>query len=67
MLSVLESIREKIGLGPERSVLPKRKLSTLMLMYREDQQIPLSRLMEEFSDKAQQLGVILRAADFKDI
>jgi len=36
-------------------------------MYREDQQISVNRLMEDFSDKAQQIGVVLRAADFKDI
>jgi serine/threonine protein kinase len=67
VLEALESLADQIGISPEQSAFKKRKLSTLFLMYREDQQIPLNRLMEDFSDKAKQIGVILRAADFKDI
>jgi tRNA A-37 threonylcarbamoyl transferase component Bud32 len=67
VLETLELLADQIGLHPEHSPLKNRKLSTLFLMYREDQQIPLNRLMEDFSDKAKQIGVILRAADFKDI
>jgi CRP-like cAMP-binding protein len=66
-LEAIEPLAEQIGLSPEHAALQKRKLSTLFLMYREDQQIALNRLMEDFTDKAKQIGVILRAADFKDI
>jgi CRP-like cAMP-binding protein len=67
VLEALEPLADQIGVSLEHSALKKRKLSTVFLMYREDQQIPLNRLMEDFSDKAKQIGVILRAADFKDI
>ena len=67
VLEALEPLEDQIGLSPEHSVLNRRKVSTLFLMYREDQQIALNRLMEDFSEKAKQIGVILRAADFKDI
>jgi CRP-like cAMP-binding protein len=67
VLEALEPLADQIGMSSEPSAFKKRKLSTLFLMYREDQQIPLNRLMEDFSDKAKQIGVILRAADFKDV
>jgi eukaryotic-like serine/threonine-protein kinase len=67
VVEALEPLADQIGLSPGHSALKKRKLSTLFLMYREDQQIALNRLMEDFSEKAKQIGVILRAADFKDI
>ena len=67
VLEALQPLEDQIGLSPGHSELKKRKLSTLFLMYREDQQIALNRLMEDFSEKAKQIGVILRAADFKDI
>jgi len=67
VVEALEPLADQIGLSPGYPALKKRKLSTLFLLYREDQQIALSRLMEDFSDKAKQIGVVLRAADFKDI
>ena len=67
VLEALQPLEDQIGLSPGHSELKERKLSTLFLMYREDQQIALNRLMEDFSEKAKQIGVILRAADFKDI
>jgi len=63
----LEPLSKKIGLSSEQAVHQRRKLSSLFLIYREDQQIALNRLMEDFSEKAQQIGVILRATDLKDI
>jgi CRP-like cAMP-binding protein len=66
-LEALEPLAEQIGLTSKYAAFQRRKLSTLFLMYNEDQQIALSRLMEDFTEKAKQIGVILRAADFKDI
>jgi hypothetical protein len=66
-LEALQPLEDQIGLSPGDSMLRKRKLSTLFLMYREHQQIALNQLMEDFCEKAKQIGVILRAADFKDI
>lgn len=67
VLEEIEPLAHQVGLSLEHAALKKCKLSTLFLMYREDQQIPLNRLMEDFSDKAKQIGVILRGADFKDV
>jgi tRNA A-37 threonylcarbamoyl transferase component Bud32 len=66
-MAALEPLTAELGLSPAYGALKRHKLSTLFLMYREDQRIPLNRLMEDFSEKAKQIGVVLRAADFKDI
>ena len=44
-----------------------QKMMNLFLIYNEKQQLALKRLLEEFSLKARKLGVVLKAADFKDI
>ena len=43
------------------------KMATLFMIYQEDQQLALKRLMDEFSGKVQELGVVLKAADFTDV
>ena len=45
----------------------KRKVSTIFLAYKEEQQLALNRLIDEFSAKAQTLGVTLKIADFRDL
>ena len=66
-IEMIEPLAHQMGLSIEKSTMKTCKLSTLFLMYREDQQIPLNRLMEDFSEKAKQIGVILRGADLKDV
>jgi CRP-like cAMP-binding protein len=67
VLAAIEPLADQLGVSLIHPALKRRKLSTLVLMYGEEQQIPVSRLMEDFSDKAKQIGVVLRVADFKDI
>ena len=45
----------------------KRSISTLFLIYKDEHQLPLNQLMDEFSAKVQKLGVELKVADFRDI
>jgi serine/threonine protein kinase len=66
-LAEIAPLARQMGLRLEHAEIQKCKLSTLVLIYREDQQIPLNRLLEDFSDKARQIGVVLRGADFKDL
>ncbi|HSM74313.1 MAG TPA: serine/threonine protein kinase, partial [Desulfobacterales bacterium] len=66
-LAEIAPLARQMGLRLEYAEPQKCKLSTLVLMYREDQQIPLNRLLEDFSEKAREIGVILRGADFKDL
>jgi len=44
-----------------------RKMSTFFLIYKEEHQFALNRLMDEFGTKVQKLGVDLKIADFRDV
>lgn len=43
------------------------KMSTFFLIYKEEHQFALNRLMDEFGNKVQKLGVELKVADFRDV
>ncbi len=45
----------------------QRSMASLYLFYREHQKKELTLLMEEFSQKAQELGVTIKTADFKGV
>ena len=67
-LDDLRPLAAQLGLTEETvSHTEKRKTATLFLIYREGQQKPLTKLMEEFSAKARELGVTVKGADFEDI
>jgi hypothetical protein len=42
-------------------------MTTLHLLYTENQQLALKRILEEFGDKAEKLGIDFRSADFSDM
>jgi hypothetical protein len=44
-----------------------RKMATLIMLYNEEHQLALNRLMEEFSSRVKELGVVLKAADFQEV
>ena len=47
--------------------LEKQKMATLFLIYKDDQQLALNQIIEEFSDKVKELGVFQKATDFQVI
>lgn len=55
--------------GPTQKDLPveKQRMATFTMIYKDEHQLMLNRLMEDFSNKVQELGVVIKAADFKDI
>lgn len=65
-LSALQDIAKDSGLKQKYLQPEQRKMSTVFLMYRDEHQLELNRLMEEFGNKARQLGVELKVADFRD-
>ena len=42
-------------------------MTTLHLLYNEDQQLALKQLMETFKNKVQELGVDLKASTFENL
>ncbi len=63
----LTQFAHKLGIALGNTGVPLKKMSTMFLFYREDQELVLKKLMEEFSDKVKAQGIILKAADFENI
>ena len=42
-------------------------MATLFLIYKDEHQLALNELMEEFSAKVQNFGILPKAAEFKDL
>ena len=66
-VAALEPVAYQHGLLANQAEIPRRKMSTLFLFYREDQQLVLKKLMEEFSAKVKRAGIAFKATDFEDI
>ena len=47
--------------------LEKRKMINLFLVYNQEQELMLNRLVEEFSAKVKEIGITLKGAEFKDL
>lgn len=67
MLADLHQVSERLGIAPESNPKEPRKMMSLFLFYREDQQLRLNALLDEFSRSITDIGAILKAAEFKDI
>jgi hypothetical protein len=47
--------------------MEKGKMASLFLIYKDEHQLALRELMDEFSTKVQNLGIVIKAADFRDL
>ena len=63
----LKLLADDLGLKKRETVAENRKMATMFLMYRDDHQPELNRMMNEFCEKVNKLGVSCKAADFKEI
>ncbi len=63
----LKPLIQRSGLTHHHLTIEKQKISTLFLVYDQQNQLALNRLVEEFSSKAQALDVKVKLADFKDL
>ena len=71
--NVAEIVEELQPLAGDTEIVLKtdsaanRKMATMFLLYKDEHQPELNRMMEEFCEKVNQLGVSCRAAEFKEI
>jgi hypothetical protein len=57
-----------MGKGPTtQPEKQQKKMMSLYLFYQDQHELPLKRLVEDFSNEIKALGAQLRAADFKDV
>ena len=67
VLEILTALAGKLGLSSNDTGQDKRSMTTLHLIYQNEKRLALKQLMEEFSLKAREIGVELKAAEFPDI
>jgi serine/threonine protein kinase len=67
ILRDLQPFADEIGVRGKPQLREKRKMMSLFLFYRDEHQLTLKDLVEEFSNDVRKIGAELRAADFKDI
>jgi CRP-like cAMP-binding protein len=67
VLSFLLQVSQDLGLAGPDGVRAERKMMSLFLFYQEDHRLALNSLLEEFSRKVKDMGIALKAMDFKDI
>jgi CRP-like cAMP-binding protein len=63
----LRPLAEELALLDPQHPAERRKMATLVMIYNNEQQLMLKRLLEEFSDKAEKAGILLKAAEFGNI
>jgi serine/threonine protein kinase len=62
----LQPLVMEFGIAQKNLPTEIRKMASLILIYKEEQQKNLTELMEDFSIKAQSLGIDIKVADFRD-
>ena len=65
--SDLRPVAEALDVRAHTPGAGTRKMATLIMLYNEEHQLDLNRLMEEFSCKVKELGIVLKAADFRGV
>jgi serine/threonine protein kinase len=63
----LRPLARELGLANKDLFMGKRKMVTLFLIYEDEHQLALKELMDDFSTKLHDLGIILKTANFKDL
>ena len=66
-MEALQPLARELGLTKKDLFMEKRKMTTLFLIYKDEHQLALKELMDDFSTKVQNLGIVLKAADFRDL
>ncbi|MDM8549398.1 protein kinase [Desulfobacterales bacterium HSG2] len=68
ILEYFQPLAKEFGLKKHRNLLlEKRNMSTFFLVYKDEHQLEVSHLMEEFSTRLEKMGIIMKGADFQDI
>lgn len=67
VIDTLQPLEKELGVDRRRLSTGKQHMTTLHLLYQEDQRLALKQILEEFSEKAEKLGIDFRSADFSDL
>jgi CRP-like cAMP-binding protein len=63
----LRPLAGQLGVAAPAPSADRRKMVNLIMLYNDEHQLALNRLLEEFSEKIRSLGIALKVADFTDV
>ena len=63
----MQSLADKFGVKVENGFPQKKKMTTINLVYDDSAQDSVNRLLEEFSAKAEKLGIMLKTSNLRDL
>jgi len=66
VIALLEPLSEKLGVRMEPNFPTQQKMIGMLLLYQENQQLPLTKMIEEFSRKVSDAGGVLKITHFAD-
>jgi CRP-like cAMP-binding protein/tRNA A-37 threonylcarbamoyl transferase component Bud32 len=66
ILADLHPLIMRFGINVNKYKREERKITNIVLLYEKEKQFALSRLMDEFSAKAKDIGVVMKVADFHE-
>ncbi|MBU0517085.1 MAG: protein kinase [Proteobacteria bacterium] len=67
VIEELGPLAAKMGVGPGAAPRPRRQMISLYLFFRDEHHLALAGLLDDFSAKAEKLGVKVRAVDVKEV
>jgi serine/threonine protein kinase len=67
LLRDLNLLARQLGVTEIAQALPRKRMATLIMIYEDQQQLELNKLMEEFSSRVADMGITFKAAEFNDI
>lgn len=66
-LEDLHHLAKRFGLNDKDLLTERRRMATFFLLYKDEQQQVLNRLMESLSSMVRELGIELKATELKDL
>lgn len=66
-LSDLRPLHADLCRTSDEAALERHQVMSMFFVFREEHQLALNRLLEEFGSKVQDLGVVVKVAHFKDV
>jgi CRP-like cAMP-binding protein len=67
LLQDLNPLARELGVTERAPAAARKRMTTLFMIYEDQQQLELNKLMEEFSGRLADMGITFKAADFSEI
>jgi CRP-like cAMP-binding protein len=66
-MAAIQPVYRDEAVAGQAAVREKQRMTSLFFLYGDEHVGPMSQLLDEISGRAEELGVVMRAAEFKDV